>query len=216
MIKIIVDEKVLEVPEGKILLQACLENDVYIPNLCFLEKMSSHPASCRLCFVEIEGQAHPVTSCTVKVTEGLQVRTDTPEVRRLQKSALRLLLSVHDIDCRHCPANKKCELQRIARFLKIGLKAKPLETILKDVDVDTSHACFDYYPNRCVLCGKCVFTCKQKNGQNMLTFAKRGFNTIVSSYGNTVERDDLCEDCRECVDICPVGALVLKTAQPTS
>jgi NADH dehydrogenase/NADH:ubiquinone oxidoreductase subunit G len=210
MIKIIVDDREIEVPEGKPLLQACLENDIYIPNLCFLEEMPVHSASCRLCFVEIEGWERPVTSCTVKVEDGMQVRTDTPTVRRLQKSALRLLLSVHDIDCRNCPANKKCELQRIAKFLKVGLKAKPLETILKDVNVDSHHPCFDYYPNRCVLCGKCVFICKHKNGQNMLTFARRGFNTIVSSYGTGGEIDDLCDDCRNCAAVCPVGAIVLK------
>ena len=212
MINIIVDDRELEVPEGKNLLQACLENDIYIPNLCFLEGMPSPSASCRMCFVEIEGQDRPVTSCTVKVKAGMQVRTDTPAVRQLQKSALKLLLSVHDIDCRHCPANKKCALQQIARFLKTGLNSKPLDTILKEPDVDASHPCFDYYPNRCVLCGKCVFVCKQKNGQNMLTFAKRGFATLISSYGGAAALDGSCEDCLACVDICPVGALVTKPA----
>ena len=211
-IHLTVDDRELEVPEGDVLLQACLDNDIYIPNLCFLKEMKSPSASCRLCFVEIEGRDRPVTSCTVKVEEGMRVKTDTPEVRRLQKSGLKLLLSVHDIDCRHCPANKKCALQQIARFLKTGLNAKPLETILKDEGVDTSHPCLDYYANRCVLCGRCVFMCRQQNGQNVLTFARRGFATIVSSYGGAVDADESCDDCRACVDICPVGALVLKTA----
>lgn len=210
MINIIVDDQELAVPEGQRLLTACLENDIYIPNLCFLEEMAAAPASCRLCFVEVDGDDQPVTSCTLKVAPGMKVKTDTPAVRRLQKSALRLLLSVHDIDCRNCPANKRCELQNTARFLKTGLKAKPLETILKQTPVDDSHPSFDYYPNRCVLCGRCVFTCKQQNGQNVLTFAKRGFQTIVSSYGASGEVGAVCEDCRTCVAVCPVGALVSK------
>lgn len=210
MINIIVDNQELAVPEGTTLLTACLDNGIYIPNLCFMEEMTTSPASCRLCFVEVEGVDQPVTSCTLKATPGMKVKTDTADVRRLQKSALRLLLSVHDIDCRNCPANKRCELQNIARFLKAGLKAKPLETILKEPAVDSSHPCFDYHPNRCVLCGRCVFACQQRNGQNMLTFAKRGFQTIVSSYGAAGEMEPLCDDCRMCVGICPVGALVLK------
>jgi NADH dehydrogenase/NADH:ubiquinone oxidoreductase subunit G len=177
--------------------------------------MGTPPASCRLCFVEIEGQDRPVTSCTQKVGAGLRVKTDTPAVRRLQKTALRLLLSVHDVDCRHCPANKKCPLQDMARFLKVGLRAKSLETILKETHVDSSHPSFDYYPNRCVLCGRCVFACKHKNGQNLLTFAKRGFDTIISSYGIAGGPKDSCDDCRECVSVCPVGALLPKTAAET-
>lgn len=208
MIHITVNDKELTVPKGAILLQACLDNDIYIPNLCFLKDRVPVAASCRLCFVEIEGRSQPVTSCTVKVKPGMQVKTDTPAVRQLQKSGLKLLLSVHEIDCRHCPANKRCELQKIARFLKTGLNAKPLETVLKSVKVDTSHPFIDYYPNRCVLCGKCVAVCSQKNGRNMLTFANRGFDTVISSYGVAAAKENACVDCMACVEICPVGALV--------
>ena len=208
MIILQVDDQKLEVAEGTNLLEACLANDIYIPILCYLEGMRHPPASCRLCFVEIEGRSQPVTSCTVKVKPGMQVKTDTPAVRQLQKSGLKLLLSVHEIDCRHCPANKRCELQKIARFLKTGLNAKPLETVLKSVKVDTSHPFIDYYPNRCVLCGKCVAVCSQKNGRNMLTFANRGFDTVISSYGVAAAKENACVDCMACVEICPVGALV--------
>ena len=125
MIKFLVDDIQIQVEEGTNLLQACLENEIYVPNLCYLEGKEIPSASCRMCFVEIEGEGRPVPSCTVSVKEGMIVQTDTPSVRRLQRSALQLLLSVHRVECAKCPANKKCELQRIARFLKVGLIRNP-------------------------------------------------------------------------------------------
>ena len=98
-VQLLVDNKKIEAQEGTTLLQACLDNDIYIPNLCYLPGMETPPASCRMCFVEIEGEHKPVTSCTVHVKEGMTVKTDTPDVRRLQRTALKLLLSVHHVDC---------------------------------------------------------------------------------------------------------------------
>ena len=67
MLKLRVDNQEIETREGKTLLQACLDNRIYIPNLCYLEDMESPSASCRMCFVEIEGIRQPVPSCTVQV-----------------------------------------------------------------------------------------------------------------------------------------------------
>lgn len=210
MVKLQVDGKEIEAKRETSLLQACLENDIYIPNLCFLKDLESSPASCRLCFVDIEGETKPVASCTVTVKEAMVVRTDTPPVRRLQRAAFRLLLSVHDVDCKNCPANKKCELQHLAKFLKVGLKSKGLERILKEPDIDREHPLLDYYPNRCVLCGKCVHVCRNAHGQPSLTFAKRGFDTIISSYGEKDGPTLPCTQCTACVDICPVSAIIQK------
>ncbi len=209
MIRITVDDQNIAVQENTTLLSACLANDIYIPRQCFVEAGDQAAASCRLCFVEVVGEEYPVTACTVTVSDGMQVRTDTMAVRRLQRAGLRLLLSVHDIDCRNCPANKQCELQNIARFLKVGLKAKPYEVTLKQPAVDTSHRQIDYYPNRCVLCGRCIAVCQNHNTQPFLAFAKRGFDTIISSFGQESE-SDACLDCQACVATCPVAALALK------
>ncbi len=206
-VKILVDDKKLEVQKNRSVLQACLENDIYIPHLCFMEGMSHPPASCRLCFVEVEGMEKPVTACTLRVSDGMLIRTDTPAVRRLQRTGLRLLLSVHHIDCKNCPANKKCELQRLARFLKIGLKPKGLENYLKEVTVDDSHPYLTYYPNRCVLCGKCIHVCRTKHGQSLFSFAGRGFNTTINFYVEQNSSELPCGTCYACVDICPVAAL---------
>ena len=205
-----VDNRAIESREGMTLLKACLDNDIYIPNLCYLEGMDHPPASCRLCFVAVGNEEKPVPSSTVKVSEGMFVRTDTPGIRRLQRSALRLLLSVHHVDCAHCPANKKCALQDMAKFLKVGLKPKHLENFLKEPEILDDHPFLNYYPNRCVLCGRCITVCKNRHGRPYLTFAKRGFDTRVSSYGEENTFNLPCEDTVSCVDICPVSAITLK------
>lgn len=210
-VKLEVDGKTIETSQETTLLQACLDNDIYIPNLCFLADMESPPASCRLCFVEIEGLKKPVTSCTVKVADGMIVRTDTQPVRRLQRTAFRLLLSVHQTDCKHCPANRRCALQHLGKFLKVGLKTGRFERILKETEIDLEHPHMEYYPNRCVLCGKCVHVCRKTHGHSFLTFAKRGFDTVISAYGQEDGPALPCRDCAACVEICPVAALTLKS-----
>ncbi|MFH1488998.1 MAG: 2Fe-2S iron-sulfur cluster-binding protein [Pseudomonadota bacterium] len=210
MVELMVDDRKIEAEEGSPLLQACLENGFYIPNLCFLKGMTEPPASCRMCFVEIEGQERPVTSCRVPVREGLIVRTDTPPVRRLQRAALELLLSAHDVDCANCPANKKCPLQQTARFLKVGLKPRGLTKFLKEEDADQDHPILRYHPNRCVLCGKCVYICRRHHEKPFLTFAKRGFETVISFYGEKGLTNPPCEQDMACVEVCPVAALTVK------
>ena len=55
MITLRIDDQKIEVAEGTNLLNACLANGIYIPNLCYIEGIEHPPVSCRLCFVEIEG-----------------------------------------------------------------------------------------------------------------------------------------------------------------
>ena len=210
MVEFLVDNREIQAEEGAILLQACLDNGIYIPNLCYIKGLESASASCRMCFVEIEGEDKPVTSCTIKVRSGMIVKTSTPSVRRLQRTGLQLLLSVHEVDCGRCPANKKCELQHIAKVLKVGLKPKRLERFLKETQREVNHPFLEHFPNRCILCGKCVHVCREKNGRPVLTFAKRGFHTMISFYGEEDRARLACKECVACTEICPVSALTLK------
>jgi bidirectional [NiFe] hydrogenase diaphorase subunit len=216
MVQFSVDNRVIEAPRGQSLLQACLQNDIYIPHLCYRENHSEAAASCRLCFVEIEGRPGPVTACTMNVAAGLRVTTDTPAVRRLQRSALKMLLSVHHVDCKHCHANKACSLQTIAKYLKVGLNPKPLDRMLKTVEVDQSHPLIDHYPNRCVLCGLCVEACRTSGDLPVFTFSGRGFNTVLRYHAAVSNGPPGCSDCRACIRVCPVGALQLRLAEEKS
>jgi formate dehydrogenase major subunit/NADH-quinone oxidoreductase subunit G len=96
------------------------------------------------------------------------------------------------------------------------LKPKRLRLMLKDLPVDDSHPRFAYDPNKCVLCGKCVWVCREKKQKGALNFAYRGFDMTVTTFGQMARQDDACTTCTECIDICPVGALLPKEAQESS
>jgi formate dehydrogenase major subunit/NADH-quinone oxidoreductase subunit G len=203
----------VKAPKGERVLWAALDKGIYIPNLCAIREADLPFGACRLCFVEIEGRRSPVTACTEVVEKGMVVKTNTPRVNRLRRTAFELLLSHHPIDCRHCAKNRNCELQRIASRLGFKLKLQRFRPIPRALPIDSSHPLFVYDPNKCVLCGKCVWVCHER-GIGAIDFAFRGIDTRVSTFDNVPLIDSNCNSCLECVKVCPVGALVAKDSQP--
>ncbi len=205
-----VDDREIQATEGQNLLQACLHNGIYVPNLCYLKEMTDPPASCRLCFVALADVPQPVPACKVAVRAGMVVKTDTPEVRRLQRSALRLLLSAHRAECRTCPANRKCALQQMARFLGVRLRPRRLEHLERDVPDPMEHPLYTFIPSRCVLCGRCVFMCRTRTNNGLLTFIKRGFETLIGALPEDDFAMRSCGQCHACEAACPVAAIFIK------
>jgi bidirectional [NiFe] hydrogenase diaphorase subunit len=204
-------EKIRAIEDEKVLWVA-LDNGIYIPNLCAIRERSEPFASCRLCFVEIKGRAKPVTACTVPVEEGMVINTKGSKALNLARTYFELLLSSLPVDCAHCPNSGHCEVQKIAKYLGVKLNTKRFIKTLRDLPVDSSSPVFVYDPNKCVLCGKCVWVCQEKLGLGVIDFAYRGFRRVVTTFGNVPIAESGCQDCGECVKVCPVGALVFKEA----
>jgi bidirectional [NiFe] hydrogenase diaphorase subunit len=208
LIKLTIDGIQVEAQKGTRILQAALDAGIYIPNLCYLPEADLPFGGCRLCYVEVEGRG-PVTSCTLPVTNRMVVHTQTPEVERLRRTAFKLLIAYHNLDCRNCSKNKKCELQKIAPKVKVKLKTpEEFRDLPEDLlPLDTTNPYVHYDPSRCVLCGKCVSVCTMKNGEPLIDFTFRGYETRLSMSSDISLIEEKCPSCGQCVTVCPTAGL---------
>jgi len=209
-ISLTIDGKMIRAEEGARLLWVALDNGIYIPNLCILRSMEMAPAACRLCLVEIDGKSEPVTACTEEVFEGMTVRTATPGVLRLRRRAIELLVASHPTNCPSCGKNRRCQLQSLAKSLKLKLKPDRLRPLVQELPIDRSHPALLFDSNKCLLCGRCVWVCKERSGLGILQFTHRGFETRVSTFMDKPLAETRCTGCLECARVCPVGALLPK------
>jgi len=209
-VSLTIDGKKIKTKEGEKILWAALESNIYIPNLCAMRERTQPSASCRLCFVEVEGENDPVIACTEPIKEGMVVNTRGKNALRIARTAAELIFASHPVDCGHCLKNRSCELQKIAKHLGIKLKTKQFRKIERNLPVDESSPLFIYDPNKCVLCGKCVWVCQEKLGIGAIGFTRRGFKRMVSTFQDKPIGESGCDQCAECVKVCPVGSLVFK------
>ena len=113
MINIKINDKDYSVPASYTILDAAREAGIKIPTLCYLKDMNEIGA-CRMCLVEIKGARALQAACVYPVSEGLEIYTNTPKVRKARRNTLELILSNHEKKCLTCIRNRNCELQTLA------------------------------------------------------------------------------------------------------
>lgn len=210
MVNLTINGIKLSVAKGLTVLEAALENNIYIPNLCH------HPdlvpsGNCRMCIVEIEGRRGEVLSCTTPVEEGMIVTSDSENISHVRQITLELLHANHTQDCTNCNQNSQCALQEVTAY--VGVNEERLASMRKTrkhYEPDNSNPFFTLDHNKCIMCGICVRTCDEVAGVNALDYGDRGFDTIITSGYKTNILESVCESCGECVVRCPVGALQFK------
>ncbi len=193
--------------EGQSVLQAARANGIYIPSLCYHEKVGAI-ARCRLCMVEVEGMRGLQTSCTVAVKDGMVVTTNSDIVLQAQRFIVDLILSTGQHDCLSCEQNGACELQDAAYYL--GIERPSEQLIRHEYEPDESSAFIRIDRSRCILCGRCVEICQHGVVNRVLGMMNRGAETIIGFDLNDPMGESTCVQCGECVQICPVGAIIEK------
>jgi formate dehydrogenase major subunit/NADH-quinone oxidoreductase subunit G len=209
MVRLTIDGKEVQARQGEKVLWAALDNGIYIPHLCAIRGAEEPHAGCRLCFVEIEGRDGLVTACTEPAVGGMVVHTSTERVKRIVATVFELLLASHPVDCAHCLRSGGCELQRLARFLGIKLKSRRFRQLVREFPIDDSHPAILLDPNKCILCHRCIWTCRQR-GIGALGYINRGFERRIGTFGDMPLAEVGCEGCEACAQVCPVGALAAK------
>lgn len=206
-VEIIIDDKKIKCESTDTILGVARKNGIDIPTLCFLKNVNE-PASCRICVVEIEGMNKLVTACTTKVRDGMVIKTNTNRVIKARKNALELLLSNHNKNCLNCPKNLKCDFQALCERFHCDTEKYAGSTSKTKID-DTNHAIVRD-DSKCILCGKCVAVCAQKQGCSAIAKINRGFDTKIGCAFDRTMQDSSCVGCGQCVLVCPTGALTQK------
>ena len=204
LIKLTIDDKEVEVKKGTTILEAARQAEVDIPTLCFLKDINE-VGDCRMCIVEIEGRRGFVPSCVQKAEEGMIVHTNTPNVVDARRVILELIISNHKVECLTCTRSGNCELQDLAKKFNIRDIDFEGEIIEHEIDDVSPSIVRDF--SKCVLCRRCVATCKNVQKIGAIDCVNRGFASCVSTVGNKSLNDVNCTFCGQCIQSCPTGAL---------
>lgn len=194
--------------EGETVLELARRVGVAIPSLCFLEGLSVH-GGCRLCLVEVDGDARLRPACATPVWAEMEVRTATPELREHRRRVVELMFAEGTHVCAVCVSNGACELQSLAAHTGVDHIHYELTAVADPVDA--THPKYVLDRSRCVRCTRCVRVCAELEGAAVWEIAERGgASRLVAELDVPWGEAASCTWCGKCVLVCPTGALSFK------
>lgn len=157
-INVILNGKVVEAKENETILELASRNGYRIPTLCHDPRLKPF-ASCFVCVVEVKNMKGFQPSCSIVVTEGMEIDTENDNVKKSRKAALELILSNHYADCygpckQTCPAN--VDVQGYISLIEKGLYKEAVALIKENNPLPA-------------ICGRvCVRPCELACRRNLL------------------------------------------------
>lgn len=200
-----IDGAAVEVAPGTTILAAAREAGLWIPTLCFDDRLAPFGA-CRVCLVGVEGAKGPLASCTTPVRPGMVVETQHALARRVARNVVELVLS----ELPEPPA-PYTELAQVAARLGLdpaaGPAARRWHGQTHEPRHDLRHPYLALRHELCISCGRCVRACDEVQGAFALTAVGRGFHAnITAGLGHGFAASSYVS-CGACADTCPTEAI---------
>ena len=203
MLNIKINGKDISAKENSTILEVARQNGFLIPTLCYLKDVNE-VAACRICVVEVTGCDRLVAACNTKISEGMEIITDSQRVIDARRNNLRLILSEHDCHCPTCARNGNCTLQTLAQNLNV--LDQPYEERLPKNQWNAKLPIIRTN-SKCVSCLRCVNVCDKVQGMRVWDLLSTGKRAHVGVRdGMTLDQAN-CTYCGQCITHCPVGAL---------
>ena len=207
--KITINGRICEFTDEKNVLEIIRNQGFNVPTLCYRKDLLKDFGACRLCMVEVVGRGLQA-SCNLPPKDGMEIKTETSELRKMRKVILELLIANHDKECTACEKSGNCELQKYALEYNVEPMGKYLvrENMVK---IDNSSYSIVRDANKCILCGACVRACDEYQGLKVLGFNYRGSNTVIQPIAGKPLCESECVNCGQCAATCPTGAITIKS-----
>lgn len=202
----IIDNIPVAIDGEKNLLELIRKAGVDLPTFCYYSELSVYGA-CRMCMVE-DKWGSMVAACSTPPKNGMEIRTNTPRLRKYRKMILELLLSNHCGDCTTCDKNGKCKLQELAARFDVHRVRFP--NTKRKPDIDDSSLSITRDANKCILCGDCVRVCNEVQNVGAIDFANRGSKMKVACAFDKPIGESNCVGCGQCAAVCPTAAIIVK------
>jgi len=194
----------VEVPKGTSILEAAKDLGIEIPVLCKHPDLPSS-AACGICVVKDKKYNKMIRSCCTELETGMELETHTPEIIKVRRSVLELILSAHPNSCLSCGKNGNCELQSLAS--EFAMRTSRFDTVIKNKEIDYSTGSIVFDAEKCIKCGRCIEVCQNKQDVWALSFLDRGIHTRIAPAGDISLAESPCVRCGQCNAHCPVGAI---------
>jgi len=207
MIDLFINGIAVSVEPGTKIVQAAKKVNVNIPTLCYHPDLDAW-AACGICIVKQEGSPKMLRACATEVTPGMRIITHDPEIIKVRRTVIELILSTHPNECLTCPRSGNCELQKMAADL--GIREIKFAKRVKRIEKDTSTPSIVLDPTKCIQCGRCALVCQNMQGAWALEFLYRGEDTRIAPAADVDLIDSPCIMCGQCSAHCPVGAIYEK------
>lgn len=212
-ISITINHMEMQVKQGISILEAAGEAGIKIPTLCHLDlhdiKLVNQTASCRVCMVELvdakNNRNKIVPSCVTKVSDGMEIITNSMRALTARRMSVELLLSNHPNECFTCPKNTRCELQSLAA--ELGVRHIRYEGERMDYQLDSTSQALVKNANKCIYCRRCETMCNTVQTCGILSGIGRGFESFVGPAFNLPMAETSCTYCGQCIQVCPTAAL---------
>jgi formate dehydrogenase major subunit len=202
------DDQEIEVLEGETIWQAAKRCSEEIPHLCYTPQPGYQASgNCRACVVEIEGERALAASCTRQPTPGMKVRSMTSE-RAQQARYLVLELLAADHPGRDESPDKNSQFWQWSE--KLGINQSRFAPTTKPVP-DNSHIAMAVDMSACISCQLCLQGCRDVQVNDVIGLSHRGAETKIVFDFDDPMGDSTCVSCGECVQVCPTGALQVRS-----
>lgn len=202
----VLDGRELPFAAGETLMQAARRAGVYIPHLCFHERLGESGA-CRLCVVRVDGDF--AAACTTAAHDGARVDNRTSELDARRRLLLQMLFVEGNHFCPSCEKSGQCLLQATA--YEMGMLGPRFEEFYPQRPVDSSHPDYWLDLNRCILCKLCVRASHEIDGKGVFAIGGHGIGShlLVNSPSGRLG-DSTFEAGDYAAGVCPVGAILPK------